>query len=150
MCWRSIKGGSNKIAEEDIPVFKVIYRLDSDNRLRAVYNSSFLYNTGVVYQEEPLKLIYYPYQGIYIVNEGFHSYSPECFIQTTCTLVLIKTDSYILDCIYRPYEGEVLKANCIIPKGSEYCLNGQGEYVSNSIKIINTETICVGSVQEQD
>lgn len=143
MCWKGAKTQPT-VAGNDISVFKIVYKC-VDGVLRSAYQR-FTYNIGTVYKEPPLKIKSLPIVPSYhyIVNEGFHSYSPKCIIRAFTNTVYILTDHGMpLDDLSR--NSYMVKANCIIPQGSEYLLNDKGEYVSNSIKIINTETICVGN-----
>lgn len=138
MCWTTSITPQSKLAEEDIPVFKIVGR-----RLQAYYRV-FQYSIGEVFQTEISVPMYSPCKVFYI-DKGFHSYSnQECKTAITEILSepiitvfhvfhsgLYRLDSYIDACILE----------CVIPKGSIYYLNHKGEYVSNKIKPIK---VCVG------
>lgn len=138
MCWVtkevSIK---SKVAEEDIPVFKIVKK-----DLQAYYQE-FQYSIGEVFKTEMSVPMYSPLKLGYI-NEGFHSYSSKkCDIEAierykfTEPYISVfygkyRLDSYMDACILE----------CVIPKGSIYYLNHKGEYVSNKIKPVKVK--CVG------
>ncbi len=141
MCWVTKKQCELKIAEGDIPVIKIM-RED----LRSVYEC-FLYELGKKYTTElgPVLeslCIGAPQEDFYVIHKGFHSYSVGCIISTE-----IVSDSF-LACAKKfttveynrellDFLPDVIEVNCIIPKGSKYYVNERGEYVSDSIEIIN-------------
>lgn len=150
MCWSTTnKSDLNRfIAEDNIPVTKIVALFGKDNIFS--YYNDFNYKIGKIYRtnlEEP----YLSFNGCgleYILNHGFHSYSTK--------VKIIKRDSYLLYAtinsrfmsgfvttfrIHSRGLGNTAVADCIIPKGSVYYLNSRGEYVSNSIKIINVYKI---------
>ena len=126
MCWITNITPQSKLAEEDIPVFKIVRK-----SLRAYYQE-FQYSIGRVFKTEINVPIFNSYE-IFFINEGFHSYSAkECTAITTeesykpiikVYHTFYKLGSYIDACILE----------CVIPKGSVYYLNGRGEYVSDHI-----------------
>lgn len=134
MCWES-KTCNIQIAKENIPVFKVV-----DNQAGKLYSYylGFEYTLGVEYTQ---KLNIIKEKDLYAINVGFHSYSMKNAV--TYEMVyegerFIKVNSYPtnspLDSFWR-YSSVI--ADCIIPKGSRYCLNEKGEYVSDRIALIN-------------
>lgn len=137
MCWSS-KILEKKIATEDIKTFKVGY--ERVTKLRSYYRW-FIYDFNQLYETE----IYPEYsEGLYAITQGFHSYNPKkctyerCFneVDKNYSKVQSKTIGKLID----KYFGDTSVFECIIPKGSEYYENEDGEIVSNQIiikKILN-------------
>lgn len=140
MCWITGYKPIKQTAEEDIPVFKIMdYKKDE---LRSFY-MGFKYEIGKLYVgdiEDPKKTRYGGY-----IQVAFHSYSNKCKIILENAILTITTpdhfniQSEVLS--NRNNRDNVLKVNCIIPKGSSYYINENEEYVSDKIKIISVEKI---------
>lgn len=140
MCWISTIA-EKKTAEEDLFVFKIL--IDTCHKrpntlVSPVYKC--LYYIGESYcNQEPLKVRINQYADRYIINEGIHSYTTDCYV--------IKQDSD--SCIVKNQAGEIIGkylrierydyviTSCIIPKGATYFVNYAGEVVSDIIRIVN-------------
>lgn len=140
MCWVSTTA-ERKIAKEDLFVFKIL--IDTCHKrpntlVSPVYRC--LYHIGENYcNQDPLKVRINQYADKYIINEGIHSYTTDCYV--------VKQDSG--SCIVKNQAGEVIGkylhierydyviTSCIIPKGTNYFVNYAGEVVSDVIKIVN-------------
>jgi hypothetical protein len=129
----------SKLAEEDIPVFKIVKR-----NLTAYYRN-FHYSIGEVFKTEISVPMYSPCKVFYI-EEGFHSYSNQ-----ECKTAITETLSEPIITVFHMFHGELYRLDaymdacileCVIPKGSIYYLNHKGEYVSNKIKPVKVK--CVG------
>lgn len=141
MCWRIDKKTFkknpekyHKIAEEDIVVYK--FGLKIDGKFFPSYYPEFGYEPNSINEKVSLKLIkkggrvclgtYYDY-----IDEGYHSYSRECGIINSFYDIGVysKNDSEKnLDFYWCEGIGKF-----IIPKGSEYYENEDGEIVSSNI-----------------
>lgn len=142
MCWKieNHKYFNNpekyhKISEEDIVVYK--FGWENDGKFFPSYYPEFGYEPNSINDKVSLKVIkegrvcigtYYNY-----IDEGYHSYSRECGIINSFNDIGVysKNDSeknldyYDFD---DPFIGKF-----IIPKGSEYYENEDGEIVSSNI-----------------
>jgi len=132
MCWVTNITPQSKLAEEDIPVFKVVRK----NSLLSYY-TDYPYILNEVHTTKPLKINHSSVEE-WKIQEGFHSYSIECvtkIVRTVCGRSIKvynsdKDDEVLLDY----YEiSSTCKLECLIPKGSLYYVNEWGEYVSESI-----------------
>jgi len=151
MCWKATnkKECIKKIAKNNIPVTKLVYVNDLGEIISACRD--FKYNQNIVYTlnfdiavQERLFL------KEYIVESGFHSYATNIKLKFEQRIHLsycyvfyhdrMKTALATFRNIFGIF-GELSIADCIIPKGSAYYLNSNGEYVSDSIKIINVYKI---------
>lgn len=134
MCWVGYNPKKH-VALEDISVFKIGIK-DKDEKLWSYYYD-FTYKEGMLYNTKIGVLISIGGWNRSIC-EGFHSYSNHCEIRINRSVFIIypNTGKY-LDIL----TGNLVRLNCIIPKGSEYYLNERGEYVSNQIKIINVKDV---------
>ena len=125
MCWNG-HSGQKKVAEKDIEVYK-IGRVQ-DNRFICEFRN-FSYKKGVPNEELVLKEIYW--MGSISINEGYHSYKR--------VSIQFKSLSDTIKFIYRGYtlhpyrDGLYDLATFIIPKGSIYYENINGEIVSSNI-----------------
>lgn len=142
MCWTSKGKPEIKIAEEDIPVWKVVYKIeDIFKRDRYLYTfkkcKSYYYNyiyTKNICEHTPIA---FKTLGNLIKGEGgFHSYSDE--LKGRRTLQEIKVNRrfgplmYITLCSY-PKELNLKMARFFIPKGAQYMKNEMGEIISDAI-----------------
>ena len=139
MCWTVSMTPQSKLAEEDIPVFKIVRR-----NLKAYYRN-FHYSIGEVFKTEISVPMYSPCKVFYI-EEGFHSYSNQ-----ECKTAITETLSEPIITVFHMFHGELYRLDsyidacileCVIPKGSIYYINPRGEYVSDKIKPIKVK--CVG------
>lgn len=163
MCW--IGRLKNKhIAEGDVKVFKIVFKevktwkvLEKDyvRKYYAPYRL-FTYEISKTYSVDKL----YPvtrHNGMYekvIINEGFHSYScKHCMLEEHDETIEIHSNKLIPSTIThyekgytkKVFEGYKFKYSqqmgvtmleCVIPAGTEYWENENGEIVSQKIKII--------------
>ena len=144
MCW--IGENIERIAEEDIPCFKImkVYNWNNDDVVYSVYKN-MAYRMGQVYElGKKLDCTVLSSEKYSYINEGFHSYHPDVKFEKT----IIDTEELIaayprfglgkgiyLDAFNIDWRVYCL-VECVIPKESVYYLNGKGEYVSNTIKPI--------------
>ena len=138
MCWISRINNIIRVAEEDIECFKIV-RLNSGKILS--YFQEFEYSIDSLYSiKTSLKIYKKDYFG-YVITEGFHSYSKSSNINPKASLGFFIVTSY-RNAILEYYSKEIaLIAKCIIPKGSEFIMNEDGEIVSTSIIIKKIEEL---------
>ena len=141
MCWRIDKKTFkknpekyHKIAEEDIVVYK--FGWESDGNFFPCYYLEFGYEPNSINEKVSLKLIdkgervcigtYYNY-----IDEGYHSYSGECGIINSFYDIGVysKNDN---EKQFDFYQCDTI-GKFIIPKGTEYYENEDGEIVSSNI-----------------
>lgn len=140
MCWsiNKIEFESNpekyhKIAEEDITVYKFGHILDG--KFIPYFKCDFTYTVNSLNEEVKLILeeydeIFFDSLGLRLINEGYHSYVNE------------EKAFYELKILIDSYYSNYGKTSCvvnysiskfIIPKGSEYYENEDGEIVSSQL-----------------
>ena len=137
MCWRkysTIKPFA-LTAEKDIQCFKVVLTFSTlPNTILSPYNY-FRYEIGQEYHlEEEIKVL--TSAAAYEIYQGFHSYSEEVEFRIDKDEYQIKFGPKKIDWFPLSMGSGINILKCIIPEGSEYFLNDQGEYVSNCIKPI--------------
>ena len=126
MCWEGYKS-QRRVAEKDIEVYKI--GLVQDNIFICEFQD-YAYEKGVANKELILKEEHH-WLGYITINEGYHSYKR----------VSVKYNSLLgsIKYIYRGYriqpysDGLFHLATFIIPKGSIYYENLDGEIVSSNI-----------------
>ena len=139
MCWIGYGEEQHSlIAEEDIPCFKILEYVKNIGLVSYYYE--FHYNLNELYKCDFSCKYDFEY-GLFRINKGFHSYSVDCVIdcldEDYFRIFSKSNDSLLLDlyhnddCNYR----DIYIASCIIPKGSIYNINEDGEIVSNQIII---------------
>lgn len=116
----------HKTATEDIVVYKFGYV--KDEKFYPFVKKDFFYKPNIINEEIKLVLIDYLYNNYYwhrmnkmMIEEGYHSYNN----RGICSLF---SRDYILDYASASHFGKF-----IIPKGTEYYENKQGEIVSSQI-----------------
>lgn len=144
MCWQTRYRTKLKVAEDNIPVTKIV-RVSSDI-IQAYYVPKFTYSIGVIFHsklDSP-----YLYGSSWRVQRVFHSYKPSCPIElckTFCSdgwYLVVKNLIGVISDSYVPFFFSDLGImSCIIPKGSHYYVNHSGQCVSDTIKIINVYKI---------
>ena len=141
MCWISFNKPIKMIAEKDIPVVKFVYKRQGG------YQSVYYRYPYKIGDEVTSTIIF---GGENYIREGLHSYIP-CSIylegwHSYYICVKLKNSCFNVDTLFSEYDdgSTLVQMNCIIPKGSEYYVNERGEVVSNKLKVINFEEICVG------
>ena len=143
MCWVTYekKYKNFKIAEDDIPVFKVVRK-----HFLLSYYTNYPYILNEVHTTEPIKT---DHSLFYIgeewkIQKGFHSYSVGCttkIVQGVHEWNIRVYDSDKNTVLLDYYEmSSTCKLECLIPKGTLYYVNEYGEYVSESILPLKTET----------
>lgn len=136
MCWVSNNPAIFEIAEQDIKTFKVL----SIDQYRNLYSYFFrsAYSIGEIKPKVTLQ-----YKNVFsdfsYITEGYHSYdkSIECKYYKDCDVVKvgdleIYSPDGPLSSIFPP---KLCIVECTIPKGTKYCLNERGEYVSEQIRV---------------
>lgn len=130
MCWTSNKTPVFIKAKKDIEVYK-LGRIKND-----VFISQYRDYKYILNEKNPNIEIYPDGNKI---NEGYHSYSKNCFIEIA--------DYYNIYCIKNANLNFVglfssSTAICIgkfiIPKGTTYCINSNGELVSENIIFVKS------------
>lgn len=153
MCWATYNKELivPKIAEDNIVCNKLV-RIDSNNIIKSDY-FNFVYSLNTIYRHnQDLRVNENSdIRGklFYEIHEGFYSYSTNIAYETytrkngygRIKVYYYKDnsfhnllDSYLLTSMN---SHQLCMASCIIPKGSTYFLNELGEYVSDSIKMLN-------------
>lgn len=131
MCWISNLPScwDIKVAEEDIPIFKILARCN--NILKGWYFDK-IYKLNEDCPEVILDILR-TYTST-SVHAGYHSYSPSC--STICENTSIHVSSsrgFALDIYLASSNKSPIKVFGYIPKGAKYLLNTYGEYVSSRI-----------------
>lgn len=154
MCWYNQIPSERKVAESDVKVVKFLAMDEDDNNVFYSPYNPFRYELGKVYTEEgfkePEKAIGGWYNGLYVVNLGFHTYSLMNKFEVNNGLVkVLANDSIFLDSWYYLHdvtyihdieatycvELPMFLCLCTIPKGAAYYINDNGECVSEKIRI---------------
>lgn len=151
MCWTTYNKELivPKIAEDNIVCNKLV-RIDSNNIIKSDYYN-FIYSLNTTYRLNQNLIVdrNFDIKGklFYEIREGFHSYSTNVtyrvnerkfFYEKIRTYYENKLlDTYFVSEYMNDVHRQISMASCIIPKGSTYFLNEVGEYVSDSIKILN-------------
>ena len=132
MCWRIEKDKNpevyHKIAQEDIIVYK-FGNVCNDNCFHPYFYENLGYKKDTLNNEIKLEIIdgivvdrfYKNPSENFLIIDGYHSYSGECLYD--CRLHILD-ESYL----FASHIGTF-----IIPKGTEYCENEDGEIVSSNI-----------------
>lgn len=146
-----------KIAEQDIPVFKVLEKYDnsSDSCLHAPFNSTFTYNLNYLYKTEIKesnkwlvadmhaynyleceleKLNLNKKAGLFSLQSELRFHGYECYGQGFHSLITKERCD-----IFRGHGAMgsyYVTMECTIPAGSKYIIDGTGCVISNQI-IIN-------------
>lgn len=141
MCW---EGNFNpKIAEKDISVFKIVRKI-SPFKVESVYEK-FPYNLDTLYILNTVESEIVSCSGLLgaydIVKRAFHSYLSDSVSTFKYSGILYITPykdniKSPLD-YFRLSDESLVRIECIVPKGSQYCINELGEIVSNKIILKN-------------
>ena len=129
MCWIS-KECIKQIAEEDIPVFKIV------NRDKTSVFRNFLYEENTEYSLGEEIYVYGNTILNFLIYEGFHSYCKKCEIEITD--IESKEFFRVIDLLGTVLLGHksLLILECLIPKGATYYINEAGECVSDKLKTL--------------
>ena len=141
MCWEINKWAYTqntkkyrKVADKDIFVYKIGYK--DGNGFSPYYRDEFIYNANM--PNEEIKLYVNSSQVFdFRVDEGYHSYSEECYVRE-CITDNIDIYSPVSEKInnfdnYDEIYEQFAIGKFIIPKGTEYYENEDGEVVSSNI-----------------
>ena len=155
MCWTSRKNRNTKIADKNIPVFKICRISRADDKVYPFYQyfngkSSQDYRENTVYDCDAIhfaiKKTVNLYSGgvTYSVNHAIHSYSLDNIRLSTSIMgasICIKTDKTTPEaqdviCRAPHYDSTYVAIMlCTIPKGTRYAINEVGEVVSDTIEV---------------
>lgn len=122
MCW--IGKLELKTAEKDIPIYKI---MQQEGEILYSFYRNYKYSLNKEVQSEIIfndKIIIfekYKPEGYYIVRKALHSYS-----SSVMTSIYIEHLNTIIS-------KKIVKVRGIIPKGSQYCQNYKGEYISDRL-----------------
>lgn len=135
MCWLSVKQDI-KVAEQDIPIFKIMRKTSSPEMVKSIYQN-FLYTLNSL-TESHIKIKSHWSEILFEVNEALHSYNPE---KIKCLRNYLIINIEVPNCFYGlpkkldwfDVDKDIIRVEGIIPKGSKYMENIDGEYVSNQL-----------------
>ena len=135
MCWEINKKKFNKkpekyrkVAKKDIEVYKIGF--EEDNGFSPYYRQDFIYKANSLNDEISLHMDS-RHDECYCIDEGYHSYSGECGIINSFYDIGVysKNDN---EKQFDFYQCDTI-GKFIIPKGTEYYENEDGEIVSSNI-----------------
>ena len=144
MCWEATRKSNRwpRIATKDIPVFKI-------GQLRNGCVTPYFYSDNVIYSEgktyvQPIWNFLWPkrYRGI-----GIHCYSNECTITTEYSCFVEVEGPF--NGIKKPYLQEYslkpsVKMEAVIPKGTIFFQNDNGEMVTTRLRIGKMHVVSKG------
>lgn len=142
MCWLSTEKKDYRIANEDIHVYKVMLQKPGGRIFDSFYFHK-TYETGQVYKTV-VNPVYNNIECFYRtrIEGGFHSYDKSKTIikgNSFYWIIKVKNRPYNPDIIHCPYSirgyEDIVAVECVIPKGSFYYMNEDGEIVSNQIMV---------------
>lgn len=148
MCWKTSENSQDSLtkrtADEDLVVYKVL-RSKENGRLLSYFNE-FEYAPGEWYSINKDLVIYDEGNENRTISEGFHSYDRKCnvemrFFDGTIDIHGINWGyrNTALNTRYDRYDGrsndDIVIAKCVIPIGSKYYENMDGEIVSDWIRL---------------
>lgn len=122
MCFYKTEESKVLVAKRDIKVYKIGIYVDNDT-FRPFFHKNFKYPVN--------QTVFEHVEFTNIIDQGLHSY-------IMCDLIPYATDMDLYSCGNLMYSISVLLRTIylgefIIPKGTTYCLNRNGESVSNSL-----------------
>lgn len=145
MCWCG-KLEDKKVATEDIKVKKVVERLKDG--YYAYYQEWFEYKLGEVYETTVEPRVHKFIEGVYLIDNGFHSYAWDMEMKSQCggDILVKSTRPNCGQTIFNNFgkydqSHKVVVMECTIPKGTAYWENATGEIVSE--KLIVEEEIYI-------
>ena len=138
MCWKGRKEEAIRLeAKKDIEVFKIIYYKTEKKKYKSYY-WGFEYKKDMI-EKQDLRTSNNPDDSILVLS-GFHSYKSLDMLNATNNTqglnVCVRSinGSGTIDNVSSIYgKDKLIIAKFIIPKGSEYYENQNGEIVSNQI-----------------
>ena len=137
MCWEINKWAYTqntkkyrKVADKDIFVYKIGYK--DGNGFSPYYRDEFIYNANM--PNEEIKLYVNSSQVFdFRVDEGYHSYSGKCELIKSFYDICVYPKFYNERCLdYYDFDDPFI-GEFIIPTGTEYYENEEGEIVSSNI-----------------
>lgn len=144
MCWIASKYYPDtlieKSADEDIVVYKVMRRKENSRLLS--YFKGFEYVPEELYSIQKDLVIYDEGDDKRTISEGLHSYSGKCVVEIWLRDEMINIHGIDwmhrdtnLNMPYHKYDGngdnDIVIVKCVIPVGSKYYRNEDGEIVSD-------------------
>ena len=148
MCWigETVEEKTMKVASSDIRVRKVLNK-DGDNvyssPISKFYtNKVFTWKMGCEYKTQ-LSRTERSY-GYFLINNGFHSCQKIGMYKSKSKYIKYYWGINSKSLIMRKNDGHVL-CDFVIPKGAQYYVNADGEYVSDRIRFIGETSKMKGS-----
>ena len=133
MCWITQQEPIEELAKKDIPVYKIV-----KSNLQAYYFQEFKYAVGETFYSIMgwIDFQVYGVHAFWQIGHGLHSYSYECPMEGPYVYNPTRTRrlSGYVHC-------KTAKLHCVIPKGSTYYVNNDGEYVSSYLKVLSAEIL---------
>lgn len=130
MCWITNSKPEAHFADSDIKVYKIVTKTPRKNMVNSLY-CGYTYKIGKLFEMEERIIPGLVLSGAngksYAIKKGFHSYA-------TFEKVKMKFEEEITYAI-NPGVGMLVIVECIIPEGSRYYINNEGEVVSDKIII---------------
>ena len=138
MCWiERLENVHMQIADKDIEVYKIVYEANKQSCKSCV--QGFIYKINTIYKIPSIQIrrtsIFNSI--IFCVEEAYHSYTK---IQYTLQSVTVNDSFFKVKGIIfgnqivpLSFNNPYYAATFVIPKGSKYAVNEQGEIVSNQI-----------------
>ena len=141
MCWIS-KKQDIKTAEQDISVFKIMKKTPFPEIVKSIYQN-FSYTLNLL-AESNIKIQLWRYIDKIVVDQALHSYNSEkvkCLSYSSTLKIEVPTSygSKELDSFDK--NEDIIKVKGIIPKGSKYMENRDGEFVSNQLILQEIEEL---------
>lgn len=139
MCWNSKKHQKVRIARRNIKVLKVVQQKPNNCTEFFPYyyegNCSYVLNEESPFVHIKLEDLSQPKRHYcYKINTGYHSYKRSLQYMIVLNVGIFIDNRHFFPRRYETYEVCIME--CIIPKGTMYYLNEDGEYVSEKIKPI--------------
>lgn len=145
MCWqaRVIKDRYRQNAQEDIHVVKIVKRVG--DKFFSPYRN-FEYHIGEISAAYIVKT---EYNFGMVIEEGLHSYEGDSKIvyNDNRQPIITTSNKSFLGCWTL---NKMVILDCIIPKGADYYVNSDGEYVSNRLIPTGTREILPYGNQENN
>ena len=132
MCWISRNTPIKRKANQDITVYKIL-RISGDKSI----HSPIYHTVWYIGQCKEDHNLYVYFEGSYYISSGFHSLRRKPLIvemRSFCTYYEWVDGETKISIFSKGYNDYVFK--CVIPKGSTYYENENGEIVSNKLIIV--------------
>ena len=138
MCWiERLENVHMQIADKDIEVYKIVYEANKQSCKSCV--QGFIYKINTIYKIPSIQIrrtsIFNSI--IFCVEEAYHSYTK---IQYTLQSVTVNDSFFKVKGIIfgnqivpLSFNNPYYAATFVIPKGSQYAVNKQGEIISNHV-----------------